>query len=400
MSECYLRFVHAGDLRLDSAIEGIAEVPSHLQDVLSDAPLRAAEKVFDTAIAEDADFLLLAGNVLSAERCGPREIFFLVEQCERLAAEKIPIYWLTGPDDPGNDWSAQSLLPANVVRLGAGQANQHWHRRVGRATARIVTADAVSTDPDHDQDHFTIGTASSLPDLQRMERHAIDYGALGGHDQQQTIASQPITIHACGSPQGRSPDASGPYGCSLVEISPARAVRLTPVVTDVVRWHTERIEIDATVDAIQLELAARQRLQDLLAHHADRPLLINLTVTGQGPLLGGLRSGRLAEDLVGKLRVQFGHHTPALWTASLRSEPRHDFTPAWYEEETMLGEFLRNVRQLTAEPGTKIDLSRYLDPLPAELSAALDIPDSKTRSEVLQAAATLGVEMLSGQAAP
>lgn len=407
MSESYLRFVHASDLNLDSAIEGIADIPSHLQDVLVDAPLRAAEKVFDTVVEEDAEFLILAGNVVTAEQSGPREILFLVEQFERLAERKVPVYWLLSNSDPDDDWSSVSLLPDNVVRLVAGQANPHLHQRRKDTTARIVVFDAAAptsfdsniSDQDTDQDLVTIGIARTLPDQQNLQQQAVAYWALGGRQQRQTVNSQPMTIHYSGSPQGRGPAATGPHGCTLVEISPAHVATLTPVTTDVVHWHTERLEIDTTVDAIQLELQARQRLQHLLANHADQVLLINLTVTGQGPLLGALRHGRAAQDLVTKLRTEFGHHTPAVWTESLTAEPQHDFPSGWYEEETMLGEFLRNVRQLSSSPDHKIDLSKYLDPLPAELAAALDIPDAETRADVLQRAATLGAEMLSSQTA-
>ena len=407
MSESYLRFVHASDLHLDSAIEGITDIPPHLQDVLVDAPLRAAEKVFDTVVEEDAEFLILAGDVVTTERSGPREILFLVEQFERLAERKVPVYWLLSNSDPDDDWSSVTLLPDNVVRLVAGEANPHHHQRRKDTMVRIVTFDSAAptsfdsniSDHDTDQDLVTIGIARTLPDQQKLQQQSVAYWALGGRDQRQTVNSQPMTIHYSGSPQGRGPAATGPHGCTLVEISPAHVATLTPVTTDIVRWHTERLEIDTSVDAIQLELQARQRLQHLLANHADQVLLINLMVTGQGPLLGALRHGRAAQDLVTKLRTEFGHHTPAVWTESLTAEPQHDFPAGWYEEETMLGEFLRNVRQLSSSPDNKIDLTKYLDPLPAELAAALDIPDAETRADVLQRAATLGAEMLSGHTA-
>jgi DNA repair exonuclease SbcCD nuclease subunit len=402
MPESHLRFIHASDLHLDAPLEGIADIPSHLQDLLVDAPLRAAEKVFDTVIEEDAELLVLAGDVVSAVRSGPREILFLVEQFERLAERNVPVYWLNSKNDPDDEWSSASLLPDNVVRLAGGEASPRVHPRRDNTIVRIVALDEAAANSlesaNHDDDVFTIGIARNVPDQQVLERQPIAYWALGGRHQRHTVTSQPMTIHYCGSPQGRDPTSTGPHGCTIVEISPAHAVTLTPVTTDVVRWHRERLEIDAAVDTIQLELQARQRLQRLLANHADQVLLINLKVTGQGPLLGALRHGRMAQDLASKLRTEFGHHSPALWTVRLTAEPRQDFPPEWYEEETMLGEFLRNVRQLASSPDTKIDLSKYLDPLPAELAAALDIPDAETRADVLQRAATLGADLLSGHA--
>ena len=98
----------------------------------------------------------------------------------------------------------------------------------------------------------------------------------------------------------------------------------------------------------------------------------------------------------GWLRGQFGHATPAAWTVSLEAESPAAVDPQWYEEETMLGEFLRNVRELTMTSSEEIDLAKYLDPLPAELAAQLEIRDTEDRAAVLQRAATLGTELLSG----
>ncbi|NIP86839.1 MAG: hypothetical protein GTO03_15250, partial [Planctomycetales bacterium] len=244
-----------------------------------------------------------------------------------------------------------------------------------------------------------IGISRSVPDPELLDQHAVAYWALGGSAGRRTVSRQPTAVHDSGSPQGRGPAATGPHGCTLVEISTAHTATLTPLTTDVVRWHAEKVEIDPGVDAIQLELQLRQRLQQLLTSHADpsvQVVLVQLAIGGQGPVLGALQQQGVAQQMTAKLCAEFGQQTPALWTISLDAEPRHDFPPAWYEEETMRGEFLRNVRALESARKRKIDLSTYLERLPADLAAALDIPDAATRAEVLQRAATLGGEMLSG----
>ena len=59
-----LRFVHASDLHLEEPLHGVTEVPDHLRDLFLDAATLAAERVFDTVVEEEADFLLLSGDVL------------------------------------------------------------------------------------------------------------------------------------------------------------------------------------------------------------------------------------------------------------------------------------------------------------------------------------------------
>jgi len=400
MSDPHLRFVHASDLHLDSPLDGIAEIPPHLSDALVDAPIRAAEKVFDTVIEEDAEFLILSGDVLAADRAGPREILFLADQFERLADKKIRVYWLASRSDPTDDWSSAGMFPDNVVRLPAGENTELIYQRRQKPDARIVAFDALDGQAidsvSSANEVVTIGIARSAGEPLALEQQPVDYWALGGRAERRTVTSEPMTIQFSGSPQGRHPSETGAHGCTVVDITPSHAVSLTHVTTDVVRWHAERLEIDASVDTIQLELQARQRLQYLLANHADQILLISFSITGHGPLLGELRRGNTADDVVAKLRTEFGHHTPAVWTVALTAEPRHDFPTEWYEEETMLGEFLRNVRELTMTSSEKIDLAKYLDPLPAELAAQLEIRDTEDRAAVLQRAATLGAELLSG----
>ena len=59
------RFVQASDFHLHQPPHGLADVPDHLAEVLIEAPYRAAARVFDAALAEEADFVLFcAGNLL------------------------------------------------------------------------------------------------------------------------------------------------------------------------------------------------------------------------------------------------------------------------------------------------------------------------------------------------
>ena len=62
MSEA-IKFIHASDLHLDQSIRGLSELPKHLVEVLANAPYTAATRIFDLAISERVDFVLLAGDL-------------------------------------------------------------------------------------------------------------------------------------------------------------------------------------------------------------------------------------------------------------------------------------------------------------------------------------------------
>ena len=91
MSTRPFRFVHASDLHLEQPLMGVADVPDHLRELFLDAPYAAAQKLFDAVLVEDADFVLLAGDVLHPQNTGPRGPLFLVEQFTRLAERGIKL---------------------------------------------------------------------------------------------------------------------------------------------------------------------------------------------------------------------------------------------------------------------------------------------------------------------
>ncbi len=138
MASPTLRFIHASDFHLERPLRGLGEVPPGLSELMVDAPLRAATRVFDAALAEQVDFVLLAGDILRPTAAGPRGLVLLVEQLERLHARDIPVYWTTGRADAATRWTDILHLPPNV-HLAASRRVEHWKfEREGRLRAEIM----------------------------------------------------------------------------------------------------------------------------------------------------------------------------------------------------------------------------------------------------------------------
>ncbi|MEP3481954.1 MAG: hypothetical protein ABJZ55_22115 [Fuerstiella sp.] len=57
-----IRFIHTDYLRLARSLQGIASAPGWLQEALTDATRRATRQTIETAMSENADFLLIAGS--------------------------------------------------------------------------------------------------------------------------------------------------------------------------------------------------------------------------------------------------------------------------------------------------------------------------------------------------
>ena len=94
----------------------------------------------------------------------------------------------------------------------------------------------------------------------------------------------------------------------------------------------------------------------------DRPLLIQWTLSGGGPLLGQLRSGTLSADLLAALRSEFGFAAPPRWSVGVEVEPADVLPADWYEQDTIRGDFLRGVRFYQMNADVPLGLEAYLGP--------------------------------------
>ena len=132
-----LRLLHASDLHLDRPVHGLPHVPEHLRETVRDAPRLAAEQVFELALAENVDAVLLAGDVIDTLRADPRSLVFLAEQFRRLEARGVPVFWAGGLVDRPEHWPRTAPLPANVTVFPVGRVAQHDVREKDEILCRI-----------------------------------------------------------------------------------------------------------------------------------------------------------------------------------------------------------------------------------------------------------------------
>jgi DNA repair protein SbcD/Mre11 len=408
MSTRPLRFVHTSDLHLEQPPFGLAEVPEHLRELFVECAYWAAERVFAVVLAEEADFLVLAGDVLQPQQTGPRGPLFLAEQFARLGERGIQVFWAGGRVDPPEAWPTSVHLPENVHVFPANRTEHHVYRREGAALASVV---GVSRQPGQ---AIRLGEFALAPDglftvaavhgnaeaeAEALRSRGIDYWALGGNHARKTLYSEPQTAHYPGTPQGREPGQVGPHGCTLVQVDAERHVRTTFVAADVMRWHSERIAIDPAMSTKDLQSRLGDRLEALRQSNPGADLFVSWTIVGEGPLLTHLRRGNLAAGLLETLRSEHGFGSPAVWSVALTAEPAAVLPPQWYEQQTILGDFLRELRQYEADAEKPVALDAYLaEPQRSgPLAAAAAIPPGPERERILREAAMLGSDLLSGE---
>jgi hypothetical protein len=406
MSHWPFRFVHASDFHLERPLGGMADVPDHLRDRFIDAPYLAATRVFDAVLAEEAEFLILSGDLFDAQNAGPRGPLFLAEQFARLAERKIAVYWAGGVVDPPEDWPAWLDLPANVHIFPRERIAEMVYEHDGVPAARLI---GISRDHDRafspgeftpdPSGLFTIGVAHGTADSAALQSRGLQCWALGGRHDRQTLFSAPQLGHDCGSPQGRCPQESGTHGCTLVQVDTDGHARTSLLPTDALRWLGERLVIEPKTTREDLEGTLRQRVHSLTQSAAGVDLLISWTICGTGPLANQLGRGPLAAEIVAWLRSEYGTASPIRWSVALDAEPAATLPPEWYEQETIRGDFLRELRQYQMNPDESLALDEYLDErhVAGTLGAAVAIPDQQSRQRVLCEAALLGADLLGGE---
>jgi len=406
MSTRPLRFVHTSDLHLELPPFGLAEVPEHLRELLIECPYWSAERVFAVVLAEEADFLVLSGDILDPQQTGPRGPLFLAEQFQRLNERGIQVYWAGGQVDPPEAWPTCVRLPDNVHVFPAHRVERRLHQREGVPLASIVGASRQASQEVPLGDFsiapdglFTVGVVHASAEADPLRSRGIDYWALGGSHARKTVYADPQAAHYPGTPQGREPSQVGPHGCTLVQVEADRRVRTTFVAADVLRWHGERIVLDPTMSRKDLQSRLQDRIDALRQSNPGADLFITWTVVGDGPLVTELRRGGLAQGLLETLRSEHGFGSPAVWSVALAAEPPAVLPAAWYDQQTILGDFLRELRERHADPERPLMLESYLSEAhrTGPLATAAAIAPGPTRERILREAAMLGCDLLSGE---
>jgi exonuclease SbcD len=407
-----LRLVHASDLHLEEPIHGLAEVPPHLHELFLDAPYRAAEAVFDLAVRESVDCLLLAGDVLDAAWSAPRGPLFLREQFERLARHQIAVYWAGGSVDSPENWPHELRLPPQVHRFGS-ELQEFLLRRgehvIGRIVGRSRRAGRTLAPHEFPADRNplpTVAVAYGSADASALQGRNIAYWALGGSHHPRTIAAGRCVAQMCGSPQARRPDETGIHGCSLVEIDADGYVHVQQIATDCVRFVAETLELPLPDGIVPLDgnslpaawqSALEDRLLELMDAHDGIHLLLDWTFRLPQAVPYSAYEG-LESRLLEYLRTAFGSGEPAAWTTQVRC-----VSAATHNEPSLppfLHDFIRTLRSWESadEP---LDLRRYLE---GDARRALDtlarLRDPLDRQRAVAEAIRLGRALLESSPDP
>ena len=427
------RFIHAGDLHLDSPVEGLSsEAPPEVLTLLRGATTEAWRAIVRTAIAERVDLVVIAGDVFEVSSPSLLGQTRFRDGLAELAAAGIPSFVVHGNHDPldGRSWAPSLRFPDMVHRFGTRAVEAVPVLRDGREIARVhgrsyprpaVTENYAAGFRAEPGAPFSIGllhtnvgdrpghhnyAPCSVEDLRAA---GMDYWALGHIHQPGRVLDDPPAYYS-GIPQGRDPGELGARGCWLVEVDAARRVTPRFVVTDVVRWQPFDVDIGDLANDEALRRACVSAIAAALDVADGRSLIVRLRLTGRGPLHANLGRAGYVDDLRLLLNEEAGATPPFAWVESLTDATRPDVdVTARREAPDFVGDFLRTVAA-ARRSGTTTDPEeheRWLGELRSALAPVFDDSprgrrhlaegrpdDAVLVGELLDEAETLGLDLL------
>jgi len=429
------RFLHAGDLHLDSPVEGLsAEAPPEVLAVLRGATSAAWVRVVDAAVERAVDFVVIAGDVFEVASPTLLGQTRFRDGLSRLADSGIRTYVVHGNHDPldGRSWAPSLRFPAEVHRFGTDAGESMPFVRDGREIARIhgrsyprsaVTENYAAGMRALPGSAFSIGLLhTNVGDrpghhnyapcsVEDLRSSGMNYWALGHiHQPGQVLADPPA--YYCGIPQGRDPGELGERGCWLVEVDATGHVSPTFLPTDVIRWQPIELAIDDLADDEALRDTCRTAIERAMSDADGRSLVVRIRLSGRGPLHANLvRTGYLS-DLRQLLNEERGVVPPLAWIESVRDATRPSIdVQARRDAPDFVGDFLRTVASArrsgrTTDPEEHERWQRMMResvhalfeaaPRGRKYLARATPSDDALVGELLDQAETLGLDLLVG----
>jgi DNA repair exonuclease SbcCD nuclease subunit len=399
----HVRFLHTSDWQLETPVGGVSDVPADLREPLIDAPFLAAERVVQAALDHQVDFVVLAGDILPIEFASPYCFEFLLRQFQKLADQEIHVYWAGGLIDDLDLWPAQLDLPKNVHCFPVGTLKTLDHHRDGKRVARLIGQSMrkgvnwrASEYSGADDQAVRIAVAYGEVQKRTLETKGVDYWALGGQHQHRVLMHGKSTAAYSGSPQGRTPEQTDAHGAVLVELQFGQA-KTTLLETDLWRWRRERIQA-ADLDSLEtLQSQLLRQLTQVTVDSARFGWLIVWSVICHGTLAEKLNRTEAQSQLLKALRQ--ASTNDSRWTMRIEAEPA-ELSVALYEEDTVLGDFLRAVQRLEQDPEAWQQLVPFLPDTELREVLLLEMQRSspEQRRQLWRRVAAWGADLLRGDA--
>ncbi|MGB9596744.1 MAG: metallophosphoesterase family protein, partial [Candidatus Poribacteria bacterium] len=266
------KFIHCADLHLDSPFEGIYDYNSDIAESLREATFESFRNIVDLAIEENADFIIISGDVYDGASKNIRTQYRFNQLLERAADSGIQCFLAHGNHDPLSTWESSLKLPNNVHRFGCDGVEKSTAKRDNEILAYIygisyrqreIKTNLASQFPQKNNTepfsigvlHCNVGGISGYDNyapctIDDLVKCGLDYWALGHVHNKITLRDNYPCVVYPGNSQGRNIRETGEKGCYLVQVDEDKNIETNFIPTDTIRWFAKKINI-SNIDNIQ-----------------------------------------------------------------------------------------------------------------------------------------------------
>ena len=312
------RFVHAADLHLDSPFAGVGTLREGLADRLRDASLAAWEELVQLCIDEQAELLVVAGDLFDSDTRTSRFEFAVQQGARALVAAGVRVVVAHGNHDA---FSASRSPLSGIDGVDVLRKDQPIVKRISSDGVGDIVVHGVSFGRADEREnlaarfpardgapglhigvlHCAVGdrpghgryAPCSLDDLRGK---GYDYWALGHIHGFDVLEREPWIVYA-GSLQGRSmkPSDRGPHGAVVVEFDDDRVLdaRLHPI--DIVRFEEIVVDIAGIETTAGLADRVLAEADALLGRTGDADVVVRGRLVGRGRLSAEIAVDRWTE---------------------------------------------------------------------------------------------------------
>jgi DNA repair exonuclease SbcCD nuclease subunit len=312
-----MKFVHAADLHLDSPLRALSRHEPRQVERMRRAGREAFERLIDLTIAQEAAFLVIAGDLYDHDCPNMQIAVFLRKELRRLEEKGIRCVIIKGNHDAANKITSALALPANTRVLGEnkpetavfddlpvrvaihgqsfkpGPVPDNLAASYPAPLAGCYNIGLLHTSLAGTTDHDAYAPCT----LEELVSRGYDYWALG-HIHRRAVHSRDPYVVFPGNLQGRHARESGPKGCFVVDVDDAgRTASADFVPLDVVRWLRAEVDLQGRNSESDLVDSLRDALQRACRESDGRAAAVRVTLNGCTPLHPSIerRSHRLRQ---------------------------------------------------------------------------------------------------------
>lgn len=388
-----MKFIHAADIHLDSALHGLERYEGAPVEEIRSATRRAFDNLIELAIDEQVAFVLLVGDLYDGDWKDYNTGLYFIERMGRLRAASIRVFIVAGNHDAASQITKHLRLPDNVTLFSTRKPERVVLDDLGVSicgqgfATRAVTDDISQGYPQGDPQLLNIGLLHTCLDgkpghepyapctVDGLRSKGYQYWALGHVHKREEVCQDPWIVFP-GNIQGRHIREIGPKGCTLVTVDGGEIVEVAHRDLDVMRWSICELDVSATETVDDIYEQVREGLQLALDAAEGRPVAVRLVLYGACSAHLKLHADR--ERWIQEYRaLATGLGGPGIWLEkiSIKTKPAIS-TDEVLERDDALSGLLRAIHDMELDSSVLDELADEMSvlrqKLPAELLAGDD----------------------------